>query len=295
MVFIMVHYFKRAGQRIVVDDCTGYAMTVDEITYKMLAYLTPPLPDDCPSAIRYDMAKYDSRLVDAAYERILTLYRLGKLYTEVPFDADRAPTLCPLSSSASPDVINGTHAHVLLCDTDNAENASEICRRAKDAGLSVTVLLTADGVFPCDRLLVPEDRYEAYAGAAPAVGVRFSYDVTAPAILSRVIALADRGITLVDAFPKNPDMRRAGEQTALIKELERTAKELFLRKKEGRPVDFLPFSIHGMNAKHGTDAHCAPACITCSHRMICGGIRLSDADCEIKRSLADSAVMLSIC
>lgn len=290
----MVHYFKLAGQRIVLDEASGYAAAVDEITYKMLAYLTLPLPEDCPSAIRYDMAKYDSRLVDETYAAILEKHRTGQLYTDIPFDADKAPSLCTLTSVSPTASLDGITCPVLLGDTNNTDNAHLLCRTAKEKGLTLTVILTEDGTFPCDRLIVPAAKYVQYRGSAPVVGVRFSYNVKKPDFLSKLIEYADDGITLIDAYPENPEERTEGEQTVLLKEFGRTAKELFLRKKEGRPVEFLPIAMQGKNAKHGIGAHRNERCGTCSHRMTCGGRRLSFADCEVKRTLADCAVLLEL-
>lgn len=290
----MIHYFKLAGQRIILDEASGYTAAVDEITYKMLAYLTLPLPEDCPSAIRYDMAKYDSRLVDETYASILAQHKAGLLYTDIPFDADKAPTVCMLTSVSPTETLDGITCPVLLCDTNNTEHAQLLCNTAKEKGLALTVILTADGNFPCDRLIVPAERFSQYKDSAPIVGVRFSYDVKKPDILSKLIEYADNGVTLIDAVPENPGEREEGAQTALLKEFGRAAKEVFLRKKEGRPVEFLPFSLQGKHAKHGVGAHRNERCLTCSHRMVCGGRRLSFADCEVKKTLADCAIMLEL-
>lgn len=279
---------------MVLDEASGYTAAVDEITYKMLAYLTTPLPADCPSAIRYDMAKYDSELVDKTYQDILAQHKAGKLYTNVPFDPDRPMTHCMMTSVSPLSTLEGVTCPVVLCDTHNTEHAKEICAAAKEKGLHLTVLMTEEGDFPCDRLLVEENLYSRYKTAAPTVGVRFSYDVKAPKILDRVTALADEGITLIDAYPTNPDDRAAGEQTTLIKELGKVAKELFLRIKEGRAVEFLPFAWQCRNAKHAEAVFCHERCLTCSHRMHCGGRALSYADCEIKRACADAQILLEL-
>ena len=213
-------------------------------------------------------------------------------YADLPFDADMAPSLCMLTSVSPAESLCDITCPVMLCDTEQTENAALLCQCARERGLSLTVLLTRDGDFPCDRLIVPVDRYEKYRDAAPTVGVRFSYDVTTPEILSRVLAYADRGIGLIDAYPEHPGDRREGEQTALLDELKRTAMMLAQREKDGYPIEFLPFSVMGLHAKHGIGAHRNERCHTCTHRMICGGRRLSYADCEVKQTLADCAVFL---
>ena len=209
----MVHYFKLAGTRLVLDEASGYTAAVDEITYKMLAYLTLPLPNDCPSAIRYDMAKYDSALVGKTYREILEMHRAGKLYTDVPFDADRPVTALVCGSDTPLTVLQACSAPIVLRDTDNPQNALKICETAKETGRSVTVCMTKSGDYQCDRLLVTPGDYAAYRHAAPVVGVRFSYDGNKPDILGRVISFANEGITLLDAYPENPDTDPGNSQS----------------------------------------------------------------------------------
>lgn len=214
------------------------------------------------------------------------------LYADIPFDANKAPSLCMLTSVSQTASLADVTCPVMLCDTENTENAALICQTARERGLSLTVLLTKNGDYPCDRLLVPEDLYETYQNAAPTVGVRFAYDVRHPDILSRVTALADAGVSLIDAYPANPEAREEGKQDALWDELCRTAERLAQYKKDGRPIEFLPFSVMGLHAKHGIGAHRNARCHTCTHRMVCGGRRLSYADCEVKKMLAACAVFL---
>ncbi len=289
----MVHYFKLAGQRMVLDCASGYTAAVDEIAYKMLAYLTLPLPADCPSAIRYDMAKYDSALVDKTYQRILADHKAGMLYTDTPFDTEKCVTMHIISSDTKVTALEGSTAPVLLTDTDDAENAAALCRAAKENGVCVTVHMTKEGHYPCDRLLVDASLYEKYRAAAPKVGVYFAYDVKAPKIQEQVVALADAGVTLINAYPANPTDAVFGAQTVLVKAFGKVAKELFLRTKEGRPIEFLPFAVMERGAKFGKDAFC-DTCGACSHRMYCGGKRISDADCEIRRACADAKILLEL-
>ena len=209
------------------------------------------------------------------------------------FDPDMPPSLCMLTSVSSADALADITCPVLICDTNNKENAVFLCNAARQRGLFVTVLLTVDGDFPCDRLLVSEDRYEQYQNAAPVVGVRFPYDVKSPDIVSRILRYADAGVTLIDAYPENPDDRTEGEQQTLTAELTDTAKEVCRLRKQGQTIEFLPFSVMGQNAKHGIGAHRNARCLTCSHNTACGGRRLSFADCEIKKVLADCANLIA--
>lgn len=215
--------------------------------------------------------------------------------TASPFDADRAPSICALTSVSPVSALSDVTCPVVLFDTENRENAALLCRCAMERGLDTTVLLTSDGTFDCDRLLVPEERYEAYRHAAPTVGVRLSYDIRTPVLLSRVRTWIEAGVTLIDAYPADPRACREGELDALKEELFRTADYLYrLKQDDGTTVAFLPFSLQGRGAKHGIGAHRNIRCHTCSHRMLCGGRRLSFGDCEYKRTTADCAALLSV-
>lgn len=223
---------------------------------------------------------------------VLDCKQTASWYADLPFDANKAPSLCMLTSVSPVASLADITCPVMLCDTENKENAALLCKTAREQGRFLTVLLTRDGDFPCDRLLVSPEQYDAYRYAAPCVGVRFAYDVRHPDILSRVTALADAGIELIDAYPANPEAREEGCQTALLDAFRRTAEFLLQRKKDGHPVEFLPFSVMGLHAKHGIGAHRNARCAECSHHAVCGGRRLSYADCEVKKMLADCAMLL---
>ncbi len=88
----MVHSFKLGGRRIAYDSASGSLHLFGELAYKMLDYIELPMPKDCPSALRYDLAKYDSAAIDETYEELVTLYRAGALYgAEEAFTASEEP------------------------------------------------------------------------------------------------------------------------------------------------------------------------------------------------------------
>ncbi len=77
----MIHMFKVNGERFVFDRGSGAVNPVSALQYKMLSYLKPPLTEDLPSALRYDLAKYDGGMVEEAYEGLFGLYENGKLFS----------------------------------------------------------------------------------------------------------------------------------------------------------------------------------------------------------------------
>ncbi len=78
----MVHTFKFGGQRIAYDSVSGLVLPLSEIAYKMLDYIELPMPKECSSALRYDLAKYDSVAIKETYNELYALYRDGKLFAE---------------------------------------------------------------------------------------------------------------------------------------------------------------------------------------------------------------------
>lgn len=78
----MVHTFKFGGQRIAYDSVSGLVLPLSELAYKMLDYIELPMASECSSALRYDLAKYDSAAVSETYDKLYTLYREGKLFAE---------------------------------------------------------------------------------------------------------------------------------------------------------------------------------------------------------------------
>ncbi len=54
-------------------------VTLTAIQKKMLAALTLPLPEECPTGLRYALAKYDADAVAEAYEGLLDLEAAGAL------------------------------------------------------------------------------------------------------------------------------------------------------------------------------------------------------------------------
>lgn len=78
----MIHKFKFGVHRFVYDSGSGEVHEVDELGYKMVDYIVTPMASECPSALRYDLAKYDSNAISETYDRLYALWRDGKLYAE---------------------------------------------------------------------------------------------------------------------------------------------------------------------------------------------------------------------
>lgn len=88
----MIHVYRLGGERFVFDRGSGSVSTVTALQYKMLSYLKPPLTPDLPTSLRYDLAKYDSGMVEDAYEGLYALYEEGKLFS--PDETDEPCSGC---------------------------------------------------------------------------------------------------------------------------------------------------------------------------------------------------------
>ena len=57
----------------------GNDISLNMLQKKMLPALTLPMAKDCPTALRYALAKYDAGAVAGAYENLYELYIQGLL------------------------------------------------------------------------------------------------------------------------------------------------------------------------------------------------------------------------
>ena len=57
----------------------GQSVTLTSLQKKMLPAITLPVPEECPTALRYALAKFDADAVAEAYEGLLRLAEAGLL------------------------------------------------------------------------------------------------------------------------------------------------------------------------------------------------------------------------
>lgn len=77
-----VHTFKCCGQRIALDVPSGAVHVLSELAFEMLQRIAPPLAPECPTSLRYELAKYESSDVSEAYDELYSLYKDGLLFSE---------------------------------------------------------------------------------------------------------------------------------------------------------------------------------------------------------------------
>lgn len=78
----MVYTLKFEGKKYAYDSAAGTTVTLPSLPFKMVEALEPPLEPLCPTSLRYELAKYDSRDVEEAYDSILEYAADGILYKE---------------------------------------------------------------------------------------------------------------------------------------------------------------------------------------------------------------------
>lgn len=78
----MHHIFIENGKRYLYDTVCGGICEVTRLQKEMLPYverLDRPLPDVCPTTLRYSLAKYEVSAINEAYDSILRLIADGMI------------------------------------------------------------------------------------------------------------------------------------------------------------------------------------------------------------------------
>ena len=73
----MLYSFKIGTKNIAFESDSRMIFTLSELEKDVFDFTKAELPESCPSALRYALAKYDSTAIDAAYSRVYAI-RTGK-------------------------------------------------------------------------------------------------------------------------------------------------------------------------------------------------------------------------
>lgn len=87
----MLHLFKIKSARFAYDSVSGKCVKLSSLAWKMADMLSSPLTEDCPSAVRYELAKYAGSDVTKAYAELYTAFSGGLLFLPDPEGQD---TVC---------------------------------------------------------------------------------------------------------------------------------------------------------------------------------------------------------
>ncbi len=274
----MLHIFKLNG-RTGAYDCTARRYTpLSPLALRLADAVTPPIPKDCPSALRYAFAKYDSNDLNEAYAELYALFTdpcpadaaAGSLPADtVPYREYRAASAEEAAALLHEHQADAKEAIVLFVDhvspaqaaalKDGAQGQLMLIAALEDDLLTEddVALLNGSGVY----VLLPTDKIEEYA----ARGLRY----------------------LSAALPASEEGAKAAARIARIAERSRDA---------GQPVQFAPFTL-ALCARADHDPQ-KSACADCWAREICGGKRLSTDGtpteaCTLERTLIECAIVLS--
>ena len=122
----MLYTLKTNGKKYAYDSASGAVLPLNALQMKMLGAIVPPVEPTSLTALRYELAKYDSGEVSETFDEIYELSQKGVLY------AEDGGTVRLMAS--------GEYA----CDSD--ELALELLRLAFDGKASVK-FETVDGDF----------------------------------------------------------------------------------------------------------------------------------------------------
>ena len=83
----MIHQYRLNGYNIVLDVNSGGVHVTDDVTYDLIALLTPPLHPICPpEVIKQLESQYDKKEILGAYDDIYTLYENDTLFSEDEYE-----------------------------------------------------------------------------------------------------------------------------------------------------------------------------------------------------------------
>ncbi|MBR2459803.1 MAG: hypothetical protein IKB34_01030 [Clostridia bacterium] len=103
----MLHTYKLYGTRIVVDIESGAFHFLDELDFDMLRYLEYPLEKNTLSTLRYDLARYESSDVSAAFSKFERLNKDGVFACDEEKDK---PETVVSQTAVIPDITVGIDA-----------------------------------------------------------------------------------------------------------------------------------------------------------------------------------------
>ena len=95
----MLILFRHSGKKFAYDTVVGSLIQIGALEHRMLEALTPPMAPTCPTALRYDLAKYSSDAVEQAYDALYEKAANGVIFApengcikcpDAPTDVQRA-------------------------------------------------------------------------------------------------------------------------------------------------------------------------------------------------------------
>ena len=90
----MVHTFQALGVYIAVDVNSGAVHVLDELTYRLLEQVTPPMAEHCPEEVQKKLPQYDAAALEEAWQELRGLVEQGLLFEEDDYiDREKAASM----------------------------------------------------------------------------------------------------------------------------------------------------------------------------------------------------------
>jgi hypothetical protein len=77
----MLALFRYNGKKYTWDTVSGALSTVSGLQYRMLEAISPPMEPVCPTALRYELAKFSSDAVEQAYDELYEKAANGVIFS----------------------------------------------------------------------------------------------------------------------------------------------------------------------------------------------------------------------
>lgn len=78
----MLYTLKMNGKKYAYDSASGAVLSLNTLQMKMLGAIVPPIAPTSLTALRYELAKYDSGEISETFDEIYELAEKGVLYVK---------------------------------------------------------------------------------------------------------------------------------------------------------------------------------------------------------------------
>jgi hypothetical protein len=114
----MLILFKHNAKKYAFDTVCGSLSVLSALEYRMLEAIQPPMEQSCPTALRYELAKYDSADVEEAYAELYDKAANGVIFApekgilvtpDTDADTAREALLAAAEALKAPVSVTGAH------------------------------------------------------------------------------------------------------------------------------------------------------------------------------------------
>ena len=134
----MLFLVKNSGHKYAYDTASGAFIPLGSLEYKMLTALEPPLEKNCPTSLRYELAKYDSDDVSESYAKIYSLYLSKTVFADseeikINLEGDYAPDSLELAMIGLEEAFGAAKVGFTFVINGNSDIKDDVERLASDA------------------------------------------------------------------------------------------------------------------------------------------------------------------